>query len=169
MTFNPTIIAEPKIEFRQELSHGICWLEWFDFEVFLSTPGMSIYPGFRLLAKRLSLLKVVCGPKWMAWIPVFWVLAMHVVQSSCFSICFPPHIFHSNYLPMTLCLCWIRGTGEIGLLRVDRFFVGSILRWWCTRNIVFELIINWQLVDGHWGAPTVVKPWWLRVILAGRW
>jgi len=88
--FNPTIIAEPQIEFREEFVHGICWLEWFDFVVFQSTPEMLIYPCFGLLAKWLSLLKVMCGPKWMPWIPLFWVLAMLVVQSSCFAICFPP-------------------------------------------------------------------------------
>jgi len=43
-----------------------------------------------------------------------------------------PHIFHWNYLPISLCHCWIRGTGQIRLLRVYRFFVGSIFRWWYT-------------------------------------
>jgi hypothetical protein len=32
---------------------------------------MFINPGFGLLAKRLSLLKVVSGPNWMPWIPLF--------------------------------------------------------------------------------------------------
>ena len=67
----PTIIAGPKIEFREEFLHGICRLDAFDFEVVQSTPEMLIDPGFRLLAKRLSPLKVVCGPKWMPWIPLF--------------------------------------------------------------------------------------------------
>jgi len=83
---------------------------------------------------------------------------MLVVQSSCFAICCPPRIFQSNNLPMSLCLCWIRGTGEIRLLRVDRFFVGSIFRWWLTWYAVYEWIVNWQLVDGHSGAPIVVNP-----------
>jgi len=141
--FNPTIIAEPEIEFRDKLSHGISWVEGFDFEICQSTPEMLIYPWFRLLAKRLSLLKVVCRPKWMLWIPLFWVLSMLVVQSSCIAMRFPPCIFHSNYLPMSFCLCRIRGTGEIRLLRVYRFFAGSSLRWWCTRYIAYEEIINW--------------------------
>jgi len=68
---NPTIITEPEIEFIEEFSHGICRLEGFDIEVVQSTPEMLIYPGFRLLAKRLSLLKVMCRPKWMPWIPLF--------------------------------------------------------------------------------------------------
>jgi len=44
----------------------------------------------RLLAERLHLLKVVCGLKWMPSIPLFWVLWLLVVQSSCFAMCFPP-------------------------------------------------------------------------------
>jgi len=134
--FNPTVIATTEIEFKVELSWGIGWVESFDFEVVQSTPEMLINPGCPLLAKPLSLLKVVCGPKWMPWIPLFWVLSMLVVQFSSFTISFPPHIFHSNYLPMIFCLGWIRGIGEIRLLRVYRFFIGSILQWWCTRYIV---------------------------------
>jgi hypothetical protein len=42
-----------------------------DFVVAQSKPEMLICPGFRLLAKRLSLLKVVRGPKQMPWIPLF--------------------------------------------------------------------------------------------------
>jgi len=166
---NPTIIVEPQIEFREELSQGICWLEWFDFDVVQSTPEMLIYPCSRSLAKWLSLLKGVCRPKWMPWNLLFWGLAMLVVQSSRFAIRFPPRIFHSNYLPMSFCLCWIRGTGEIRLLRVYRFFVVSIFGWWCTLYVVYSLIINWQHVDGHSGAPTVFTPSWLRVREAGRW
>jgi hypothetical protein len=63
---------------------------------------------------------------------------MLVEKSSCFAICFPARIFPSNYLPMNLWLGWIRGTGEIRLLRVYLFFVGSILRWWCTWYGVYE-------------------------------
>jgi len=51
---------------------------------------MLLYPSFRLLAKWFNLLKVVYWLKKMPWIPLFWVLAMLVVQSSCFAICFPP-------------------------------------------------------------------------------
>jgi len=64
-------MAEPEIELREEFSHGICRLEGFDFAVVQSTPEKLIYPGFSLLAKQLSLLKVVCGPKWMPYIPLF--------------------------------------------------------------------------------------------------
>jgi hypothetical protein len=46
-------------------------MELFNFEVVQSTPEMLINPGFRLLAKRLILLKVVCRPTWMQWIPIF--------------------------------------------------------------------------------------------------
>jgi len=54
-----------------------------------------------------------------------------------------PRIFHSNYLPMSPRLCWIRGTCQIRLLGVYCFFVGSIFRWWCTRYIVHGWIISW--------------------------
>ena len=108
----------------------------FTLHILSNTPGGFQWLKYILL--MLSLLNVMCGPKWMPWIPLFWVLLMLVVQSSCFAIHFPPHIFHSNYLPMRLCLGWIRGTGEIRLLRVYWFFVGSILRWWCTWYVVYE-------------------------------
>jgi len=68
---------------------------------------------------------------------------MLVVQSSFFAICFPSCIFHSNNLPMSLCLCWIRGTGHIRLLGVYSVFIGSICRSWSTRYIVYEEIISW--------------------------
>jgi len=44
--FNPTIIPEPEIEFREQLWQGIFWLEWYNFEVVQSTPEMLTYPGF---------------------------------------------------------------------------------------------------------------------------
>jgi len=93
---------------------------------------------FCLLAKQLSGPKVICGPKSMRWIPLFWVLVTLLVQSSCFAIRFPLCIFYSNYLPMSLCPGWIRGTGKIRLLRAYRFFVESIIRWWCTWYVVYE-------------------------------
>jgi len=55
----------------------------------------------------------------------------------------PPCIFQPNYIPISICLCWTRGTGEIRLLRVYRFGVGSIFRWWCTWYIAYESILNW--------------------------
>ena len=69
-----------------------------------------------------------------------------------------PRIFQSNYLPMSFCLGWIRGTAEVRLLRVDSFFVGSIIRLWCTLYFVYQSILYWQFVDDRSGAPTVVKP-----------
>ena len=51
MVFNPTIIAEQKIDFREELSQIICRLKGFDYEVVQSMPQMLIDPRFRLLAK----------------------------------------------------------------------------------------------------------------------
>jgi hypothetical protein len=68
---NPTIIAEPEIELRVDFLHGICRLERFGFEVVQSMPEISTDPGICLLAKPLSLLKVMCGPKRMARIPLF--------------------------------------------------------------------------------------------------
>jgi len=143
MSFNPKIIAEPKIEFWEELLQSICRLKWFDYEGVQSMPQMLIDPRFRLLEEWLRLLEVVCWLTWMPWIPLFWVLAMLGVQSSCFAICCPPRIFHSNYLPMSPRLCSIRGTCQIRLLGVYCFFVGSIFRWWCTRYIVHGWIISW--------------------------
>jgi hypothetical protein len=78
-----------------------------------------------LLVNQLSLLKVVCGLKLIPWIPVFWVLAILVVQSSCFAIRVALHIFHSHYLPMSHYHDCIIGTGEIKLLRVNWFCVGA--------------------------------------------
>jgi hypothetical protein len=98
VTFSPTIIAKPEIEFREELSHSICWLEVLDFEIVQSTPEMLIYARFCFLAEGFSLQKVVWGLKWtLPWILLFWVLAMLVVQSCCFAICFPPQIFHPTF------------------------------------------------------------------------
>jgi len=85
----------------------------------------------------------VCWLRILPWNPLFWVLAMLVVQSSCFAICFPSHIFHSNYLRISLHLCWIRGTCQIQLLVVYSFIVRSIFRWWRTRYIVCGKIISW--------------------------
>jgi hypothetical protein len=80
---------------------------------------------------------------------------MQVVKSSRFAICFPPRTVHSNYLPMALCHCWIRGTGENRLLEDYRFCIGRIFRGWCTRNIAYKSIIVWQVVDDHSGPPSV--------------
>jgi hypothetical protein len=121
-----TIIAEAKIESWEEASQGFCWLEWFNFDVVQSTLGMLIYPWFCLLAKWLGLLKVVCRAKWMPWIALFCKLLMLFVQTSYFTICFSPRIFHSNYLHMSLGHCWIRGTGEIRLHGVGKSFGASI-------------------------------------------
>jgi len=102
-----------------------------------SSSRMLIDPRFRLLAKWSSLIKVVCWLKRMPRIPLFWLLLMLVVQSSCFAIYFPPCIFHSNYLSMSPRLCWIRGTWQIRRLGVYCFFVRSIFRWWRTSYIVY--------------------------------
>jgi len=131
------------MEFGEEFSEGICRVKWFSFEVVQSTPQLLIDSRFCLLAKWLSQLKVVCWLKWMPWIPLFWVLLMLVVEFSCFAICVHPCIFHSNYMPMSLCLFWIRGPYQIRPLGVYCFFVRSIFRWWCTRNIVYGYIISW--------------------------
>jgi hypothetical protein len=136
--FNATIIAEAKIAFREEFSQGICRLEALDLEVDQSTPEMLIYPGFRFLAKQLSRLKGVCRATRMPWIPLFWVLVMRVVQSNRFAICCPPCIFHFNYLPLSFCLYWIRGSGEIWLMKVCTFFIGSIFRWLSTMYGIYE-------------------------------
>jgi len=168
VTFNRWIINKLEIELQDKSHQGICWWEPFNVDVVQSTPEMAINWWFRSLAKHLSLWNVVCGPKWMPWKPFFWVLSMLVVQSSCFATGLPPCIFYSNYLFMSLQFYSIRGTGAIRLLRVYRFIVQSISWWWCIWNIVDLYIINWQLVDGDWGAPTVVKSCWVRVIPAGR-
>jgi len=88
----------------------------------------------------------MCWLRRMEWITLFWVLAMLVVESSCFALCFPFRIIHPNYLPRSLRLCWIRGTYQIRLLGVHSFIVGSSFRWWCPRYIVCGLIFSW-LVD----------------------
>jgi hypothetical protein len=62
---NPNNIAEPEVNFRVEFSHCICRLKWVDCEVIQSTRLMLIVQCFHLLAKQLSLLIVVCWPKWM--------------------------------------------------------------------------------------------------------
>jgi len=125
MSFNPTIITEPIIKIRHVLCQCICWLKWFDFEFVQSMPQMLIYPPICSLPKWFCLVNVVRWPQWMPWIPSFWVLEMLVVSSSYVAIPFLPSIFHSNYLPMSLGLCWSRGTGQIRLQGVDSFFVGS--------------------------------------------
>jgi len=98
------------------------------FGVVQSIPQMLTDSCICWSDKRLSLLKVVCRQPWIPWMPFFWVLLMHVVQSGCFALCFPPCIFHFNNLHKTLCHGWIRGTCEIGELRVWRFCVGSNFR-----------------------------------------
>jgi hypothetical protein len=111
--FNPTISSQPKFESTEKLWLSIWWLTWFDVEDVQSTPHILIYPCCCLLAKCLSLLNVVCRMKRILQIPLIWVLAMLIVQSSWFAIYFPLPIFHSNYLPMSTCLCLIRRTGQI--------------------------------------------------------
>jgi hypothetical protein len=113
-------------------------IEIIQFWSVQSTPQTLINLHCHLLAEWLSLLKVMCWLNRMPWISLFWVFVMLVVQSSCIAICFPPGIFHSNYLPMSPCLCWIRNTSQIRLLGVYRFVFGSIFRWWCTMYIVYE-------------------------------
>jgi len=90
MTFNPTFDTEPEIKSTEELSYSMCWLIWFDVIHVQSMHQMFIYPRFRLLAKWLCLLKMVFWLNWMETIVLFRVLAMLVVQSSCFAICVPP-------------------------------------------------------------------------------
>jgi len=46
MFFNPTIIAETKIIFREELLQSICRLKSFDFEVVQQKPHMLIDSDF---------------------------------------------------------------------------------------------------------------------------
>jgi len=122
MIFSPISIAEPKIESKEERLYSIWWLKWFDNEVIQSVPHILIYPRFSLLAKWLSQLKVVCWPRWMPWIQLFWVLARLVVRSCCLPICFPPCIFHSNYMRMSPHLV---GSG----VHVRSGFWGSIGSW----------------------------------------
>jgi len=90
--FNPTIISKAEIKLREEISQAICRVEWSIIDVYQSRPQMEINRHINLLAKWLRLLKVMCRSKSMPWIPLFWVLLMLVVQSSCFPICIPsPH------------------------------------------------------------------------------
>jgi len=134
--FNPTIIVMHEVELREAGLQGSWWLESFDFEVVLFMPQKLIYPRFHLLATWLSLLKVVCWSNKIPWIPLFKVLAMLCVQSSCVAICFPARMFYSNYLPMSLCMCCIRSTCPIRILGVYSFLVGNIFRWRRTWHIV---------------------------------
>jgi hypothetical protein len=53
-----------------------------------------------------------------------------------------PHIVHCNDLAVSLSFGRIRGIGEIWLLRVDWFFIGSIIRWWDTQYVIYEHMIN---------------------------
>ena len=107
------------------------------FWIVQSMPEILLNPHCRLLDTWLSLLKVVYWLKSMPWIPLFCILAMLVVQSSCFAICFPLRVFDSNYLPMSVRLCFIRGTCQIRHPGVYSFFVGSISRRWLTTHIVY--------------------------------
>jgi len=147
MIVNPTIIAKPKIELREKLSQGIFPLESFDIAVVQYTPHILIYSHFHLLPQWLSHRNVVWWPKWMPWIPLFWVLAMVVVQCGCFAISFASRIVYYNILPMSIRLCWIRGTHQIRILQVYSFFVWSLFRWWHIRYIVCDSIISWL---PHW-------------------
>jgi len=141
-----------------------------DVVVVQSIRQILTYPRFHFLAKWLSLLKVVCWLKWILWIPLFWVLAMLVVQSRYLAIYFPFCIFHSNFLPMNIRLCWIRGTSQIRLLGVYSFFVRRIFWVSCNRHTVYGWINQMtQLIDGHYGAPTEVAPRWLGFIPVHRW
>jgi len=69
MIFNPTILDKCEIKFMEEIQHPVCWLECFDFEVVQSLCQILIDSQFRLLAKWLSMLKVVYRPRWMWWSP----------------------------------------------------------------------------------------------------
>jgi len=138
--FIHTIIAKPRIQFKEDFSHGIYRLEGFDFEGIQSTPEMLIYPGFRLLAEWSSLVKLICRPKWMPWIPLFWVLAMLVVQSSCFAIRFPPPHFPLQlpaYEPLSLL--------DQGY-RWDQAAEGLLVRLWEYLQVVVHVV---QCLWGH--------------------
>ena len=96
----------------------------------------EICAQFSLQAKWSSLLQVVCWPKWMPWIRLIGVLAMLVIQSSCFAICFSRQNFHSNYLTLSPCCCWSRSICQSRLLGVYSIFIGSTFSWWGTWYIV---------------------------------
>ena len=139
---------EAQIKSREEHFQHICCMKWLDFEVVQSTPQTLIYPHVCLLAKRLSPLKVTCWLELMTWISLFWVLAMLIEQSSCIAIWFPTCIFHSNYLAMSFCMCWIRGTCQMSCQVVYSLFIGSIFRRRCTMYIVYGQITCW--LDHQW-------------------
>jgi len=87
-------------------------------------------------------MNIECWMKWMPCIPLLWVLAMLVVQTSWFAICFSQCICYSNYLPLSLCRCWISSTDQVRMLGVTSFFIQSIFRWWSTRYIFHRYIIS---------------------------
>jgi len=99
----------------------------------------------------------MCRLRWIPWIPLFWMLATLVVQCSCFAICFPPHILHSNYLSNSSCLFWIRGTCQIMIMGTCSFFVGSSFRWW-SHHIHCQWVDNFLTalsitIEVHWLMP----------------
>ena len=90
---------------------------------------------------------------------------MLVVEFSCFAIHFPPCIFHSDYLPKSLCLGLICGTCQITLVAVYRFLGCGIFRWWCTWYIVYGYLINrlahrcpFRCTDCSWTMKAQVNP-----------
>jgi hypothetical protein len=138
--FNPTIIGQPKIQCTDELSYSIWWLKSFDVEDVQCSPCMLMYPRLFFLAEWLSLWNVMCCLKRITWIPLFWVLVMLIVQSSCFAIWFPP-----AFSTLTTCL-WVL------------VFVGSGVQ---VRSLFWESILSWSWVFSGGGTPCTlcVGPW----------
>jgi len=128
--------SKHEINVREWLSLCIDWLGLFDFGVVQLKPQMLIYPQFRLLAIWVSQYQVVCRIKWMLWNPLFWVLAILVVQSSCFAINFPSRIFHSKYILILICPGLIWGTHQIETSVGLWYLHADYFRSWFTRYIV---------------------------------
>jgi len=116
---------------NQVQSHALAWHLLIEMIRFWSCLVYALdvdHPCVGLLGNRVNWSKFGCRPKWMPSIPWFWGLSILFVHSGCCAICFPSHGYHFKQLLWSLCLCWIRGTCQIGLQGFYSFFVGSIFR-----------------------------------------
>jgi hypothetical protein len=132
-------IQQSSPSLKSSSERTFCRLTRFDFLVVQSKPELLIYPGFWLLARRLSWLKVVCGPKSMPLIPLFWVLRCFLYNPVALSSSCP-----RTFATPTTCLWAFVLLGS----RVQ-------VRSGCWGSICFSLGVSWGT-----GAPGTLSMSW---------
>jgi len=82
---------------------------------------------------------------------------------------FPPFIFHSNYLPMSLSLVGSRVHVRSGFWGYIGSSSGGSSGCGTPGTLSISRSLVKKLIDGNSGGPTAVEPWWLWWIPSCRW